>query len=278
MLPTTQVYRPKPLRPISQNDSAASTGLASNPNGTYVANPYPTTAAAGMQGGYGSMLPTTQSSNPLFTVKPLLPKPPHSPLYNAIVSGALTSPAGATFQPQGSGRSGRETLNSTQNRTGQHISPGWTGSGTFTQNAAMQGVLNRLDMGDMSAVSQIPKADLEAMGLGDLVAATGGSDNAGEPTDFQKTKTYKNNQEKNIPLERQLRWDAKRKKYITVGQWMREERRKYNKKGKYVGDKRSNQSAAKQQQAQAAPKPEEEKEYTGSIQQMGVVNFNTATG
>lgn len=273
MLPTVQVpaRRPKPLRPISQNDSAASTGLASNPNGTYIANPFPTTAQNGMQGQFGAMLPSGGNM------------PTNSPMYNMLTSGGALQPPkpvipGATYQPQGSGRSGRETLQNPNQNPNMHISPGWMGSGTFTQNAAMQGVLNRLDMGDMSAISQIPKADLEAMGLGDLAAVTG-SDPAGEPTDFQKTETYKKNVQNGIPLDRQLRWDEKKRKYITVGQWMRQERKKYNKKGKYVGDKRANQSKSNKPNT-PAPKPEEAKDenYHGTIQQLGVVNFNTATG
>ena len=246
-------------RPISSTDSAASTGLASNPNGTYVANPFPTTAQNGMQGQFGAMLPSTSIPNtPLYNMLTTgggatQQTRPNTPLYNMLTTGG-----GALQQP--TPVSGQPVSNSSQ-----HIS-----SGSFSQEAAMAGVLSRLEMGDMSVISQIPQADLQAMGLGDLATVTG-TDPAGEPTDFQKTETYKKNVENGIPLNRQLRWDEKKRKYITVGEWMRQERKKYNKKGKYVGDRRS-----RSQEVQ--PEETKDEQYHGTIQQLGIVSFNTATG
>src|SRR5688572_9677373 len=69
MLPTIQVTNKRPYpgirprkppraRPISAGETAATTGLAMNPNGTYIANTYPqSNAAFGAQGAYGSGLP-----------------------------------------------------------------------------------------------------------------------------------------------------------------------------------------------------------------------------
>lgn len=46
-------------RPLNPYDNATTApGLFSYPNGSYVANPYPTTAAIGGTGAYGAMLPT----------------------------------------------------------------------------------------------------------------------------------------------------------------------------------------------------------------------------
>ena len=87
-------------RPISSTDSAASTGLASNPNGTYIANPFPTTAQNGMQGQFGAMLPSTSIPNsPLYNMLTTgggatQPTRPNTPLYNMLTTGG-----GALQQP-----------------------------------------------------------------------------------------------------------------------------------------------------------------------------------
>jgi hypothetical protein len=43
----------------------------------------------------------------------------------------------------------------------------------------------------------------------------------------------KKNQEKKIPLERQMRWDPGRKKYIQVGKWMKEQAKEKAKRKKH---------------------------------------------
>lgn len=135
------------------------------------------------------------------------------------------------------------------------------------QTQVMNAVLAGLDAGDMSVLSMIPASDLEAMGLGDIAATTGNGGTISEPTDFQQTKAYKFNQENNIPFLQQKRWDEQRKKYISVGQWMKQERRKFNKKGRYVGDNRGGKK--KTPAAPTTPTPTGE-----SI----TANFNTGTG
>src|SRR5688572_24261147 len=56
-MPGPNPFKPPRPRPINPLDNPATTGLLSNPNGTYIANPFPTTAAIGGTGAYGSMLP-----------------------------------------------------------------------------------------------------------------------------------------------------------------------------------------------------------------------------
>jgi hypothetical protein len=80
-------------------------------------------------------------------------------------------------------------------------------------------------------------------------AGSGGGSQAGA-TDFQQTKAALYNAANNVPFLQQKRWDDKRKKYITVGQWMRESQRKFNKKGKYVGDRKPKQQQQQVQQSQ----------------------------
>jgi hypothetical protein len=266
MLPSIKVPNPRPNRnrprPISPSDSALTTGLTFNPNGTYVANPFPTTAQNGMQGGFGSGLPTT-SPIPQVTMPSTVP---------GYIPSVMQPPVSVTFP--GVGTQNTYTVQPPVPTVSTNPRPPAHGQGSFTQQAAMEGVLSRLDMGDMSVISQIPKADLEAMGLADLAATIGGG--TGENTDFQKTEAFKYNQANQIPLMAQKRWDEKKRKFISVGEWMRQERKKYNRKGKYVGDKAANRKRAQQQAA--AEQPASDGEYHGSIQQIGVVNFNTATG
>lgn len=52
----------------------------------------------------------------------------------------------------------------------------------------------------------------------------GGVTSAGN-SDFANTGFMQYNAANNIPFERQLRWDPKKKKYITVGQWLKQGRK-----------------------------------------------------
>src|SRR5688572_2325130 len=55
--------KPPKYRPITSSDNASTTGLAVNPNGTYVANTYPQgNAAYGAQGQWGAFLPQVYNS------------------------------------------------------------------------------------------------------------------------------------------------------------------------------------------------------------------------
>jgi len=310
--PTNPFNRPPKFRPINPTDSAATTGLLSNPNGTYISNPFPTTAQNGAQGAFGAMLPQVNVQNP--NALPNLAQPmnpvqlyqqmknapwnqptPSSPLFNTLKNMPLNQPAYQDYaqrHPEASG-------------TGQLPRPGTPESLALANRHAqaqqqiheeilVNSVISAVESGDYSALSQLPAADLEAMGLGDFAAngAGGGAQQQGESdADYVKRMTgigtgvdegkdmtpaqleeryYKN---KAIEAEflRAKRWDAKRKKYITVGQYLKEEKKKYNKKGRRRGGGGGGRPAPAPEQ----PK-EEQPQYT--MQQAGVVNFNTATG
>lgn len=83
-------------------------------------------------------------------------------------------------------------------------------------------------------------------------------------SDYMNTRAAQFYAANNVPFERQLRWDPKKKKYITVGQWMRQSQKKFNKKGKYVGDKKK-----KQQQEQ------KEQDFTLAN---SIINFSASAG
>ena len=75
-MPGPGPYRPRPINPT---DTALTTGLPSNPNGTYIANTYPQGSAVfGNQGGYGAGLPQrvtySQYDNPIGPQRPQLPR------------------------------------------------------------------------------------------------------------------------------------------------------------------------------------------------------------
>lgn len=201
--------------------------------------------------------------------------PPQSQLYNTLQAGGLKTPspladylrnlplkAGdrnddyALRHPAGRQPNSPESLAIAQ----QHL----TAQQTIAGQPDISAVLDRLEQGDLTALSGIPQSDLEAMGLDEIAGIVRAG---GEPTDFQMTATNIYNTANDIPFLRQKRWDAQKRKFITVGEWMRKERKKYNKKGRRV-DRAS---------APAAATPTSEPaNYT--VQQYGVVNFNTATG
>jgi hypothetical protein len=308
--PTNNRNRPRPINPT---DSAATTGLLSNPNGTYISNPFPTTAQNGAQGAFGAMLPQVNVQNP------------NSPLFNAIQSGALnTTPVQPFKLPPVTQMPGLLTGNLTVDQLNQIAAmnqpqtprppyanqPG-SGSNSLPrpgtpeslalvnrhaqaqEEMLVNSVISAVESGDYSALSQLPASDLEAMGLGEFAGMGGGGGTQGaneSDSDYVKRMTgigtgvdegkdmtpaqleeryYKN---KAIEAEflRAKRWDAKRKRYITVGQWMKQERNKYNKKGR----RRSGGGGGRPPVIEQ-PK-EEQPQYT--IQQAGTVNFNTATG
>ncbi len=300
--------RPRPLNPL---DSALTTGLVSNPNGTYVSNPFPTTAQNGQQGQFGAMLPQVNVS----------------PLHAAIQSGAMNAPIvnPATFQPfrlppvMANGGMGQMTAAQLQQITQLNqpnpiqppfrdpkdtqpaTSTGLPQPGTEASQALAQthykeqlriqeqrtvtDVLARLESGDMSAIADIPAADLEAMGLGFLAnygAGGGGnqtSTSGGAPgtegigtwvdegkdmTPEQLESRYYKNKAFEVEFLRASRWDAKRKKYISVGQWMRQERNSRNKHGRKKNNNPKPKPAAVTEGAR----------FTNSVEG----NFNTGTG
>lgn len=302
-LPPTQVNYRNRTRPINPQDSAATTGLVSNPNGTYVSNPFPTTAQNGMQGAFGAMLPSVNVGNP---------NAPTSPLFNALQSGALTSSAPVNsplFNTLKNLPINTPSYPDYAQRHPELSQPNLPQLGTpeslalankhyqaqqqMKEERVVNGVIAALQQGDLSALSQLPAADLEAMGLGEFASSgVGGGANESD-SDYVKRMTeigtgvdegkdmtpaqLEERYYKNKAIEAEFlnakRWDAKKKKYVTVGQWLKQERNKYNKHGR----RRSGRGGGGGQERIQPEQPKEEvKEYT--VQQAGVVNFNTATG
>jgi hypothetical protein len=69
--------------------------------------------------------------------------------------------------------------------------------------------------------------DVQAGPTGNVNNGYGGFENKGGPdnTDFANTAAAQYNAANNIPFLQQSRWDPKRRKYISVGQWLRQNRR-----------------------------------------------------
>ncbi|HEY6020777.1 MAG TPA: hypothetical protein VIY48_13045 [Candidatus Paceibacterota bacterium] len=250
-------------RPANSQDSAATTGLVVNPNGTYVSNQ--NNGVYGAQGQFGSPLPSVNVG---------VGNRPNSPLFNAIQSNP--SAFGIDLNSNAPSTSGYDTRSPAQVYDQQHPlpTPGSPESLALAKSHQQQqeqntidSVTSRLEGGDLSALNDLPDADKQAMGLPTTTSGT--KDNA-EPTDFQKTKAYQYNLENNIPFLSQKRYDYEHHKMITVGQWLKQERNKYNKHG------RRKSGGGGGGQAQAAPEEKKNPDYT--LQQYGVVNFNTATG
>lgn len=316
--------RPRPLNP---QDSALTTGLVSNPNGTYVSNPYPTTAQNGMQGQYGSMLPQVQVQptflQQLVGYNPNTTFQDSTPFWDTQTGQNLstfTDPVKDAFQRltgqkpfygaygQGKERATRHQTAADQLREYQASKSAQASQASQATAAGQLPVeyaadasdrsyasyrntvhgleqrfigetLAALSAGDMTALANIPASDLEAMGLGEYAQygvggganpATKGSgigtgiDEGAEMTPSQLEARYWQNRETEAEFLKQKRWDAKRKRYISVGQWMKQERGKYNRQGR----RRSNRDNT------PAPAAEEAR-YT--IQAEGSP-VNTATG
>lgn len=312
--------RPRPLNPT---DSALTTGLVSNPNGTYVSNSYPTTSQNGAQGQFGAMLPQVQVQptflqqlvgyNPNTTFKE------STPFWDTQTGQNLaniTDPIKDAFQRltgqkpfygtygQGEERATRHQTAADQLReyyaskrdqadqasaNGQlpvEYAPDSSDRAYASYRNTVHGLEQRhigetlaaLQAGDMSALANIPASDLEAMGLGEYAQyGVGGGANPGKGsgigtgidegatmTPSQLEARYWKNRETEAEFLKQKRWDEKRKRYISVGQWMKQERNKYNKHGK----RKRNQPQA------AAPAAPANAPVTDSV----TGNFNTSTG
>lgn len=252
-------------RPANSQDSAATTGLVVNPNGTYVSNQ--NNGVYGGQGQYGSGLPAVNvgvsSGN----------APTNSPLFNAIQA----NPQDFGINLNQPSSSGYDTRSPAQVYDQQHPlpAPGTPESLALAKSHQQQqeqntidSVTARLEGGDLSALNDLPDADKQAMGLPTTTNSNGGD--KGEPTDFQKTKAYQYNLENNVPFLNQKRYDYEHHKMITVGQWLKQERNKYNKHGR----RKSGGGGG----SAPAPEPPKVQNTDYTLQQYGVVNFNTATG
>lgn len=89
----------------------------------------------------------------------------------------------------------------------------------------------------------------------------GGVQSAGN-SDFMNTGFMQSNAANNVPFERQLRWDPKKKKYITVGQWLRQGRK---------AKMDANRARAKKQEQ----KQEQQQDFTLAN---SLIDFSTSAG
>ena len=292
MLPQIKVsnnpsYRRKRPRPINPSDTAASTGLAVNPNGTYVANPYPTTGQAGMQGGYGAMLPqvnvgTAPTWNPNFTPLEMSGGLLHAPSQPFNTTSLMHSPRYATptaSVPQQPTYLGQGTYLGGQ--AGVGVSPPSSSTGGFIPTPRMTGmnmstitILENIarDKNYINNLSPELKATVEGM-LGMLPETTGPGGRPltaaeGGDTDYSRTAAAQYNAEHNVPYEQQLRWDPKSRKYIPLGKFFRQQKKR-NQNERWARGQKTKQQQLQNRQQQA---------NDGYVLANSFVNFSTGTG
>jgi len=291
-------YRPpRRPRPINRNDTALTTGLPLNPNGTYVANPYPSTAAAGAQGGYGSMLPqvnvgrsrlpnqagTIESYNVNAFLHNIIPN-----IHNAVQSFQTPMPtipyASASTPPVTSPIVGASSGNYNVNQRGRGFqnTPSASGSSVLDNYAYIQQSgqvgTNVLDyiVSNPAAYDNLSPAQKDTVDqiIQTQTGGAGGGGGAGN-NDFMNTKFMQQNVANNVAFENQLRWDPQRKKYVQIGKLIREG--KLDKQGHW--HKVKSHRGRGPGKAAAAPSTPAVTETTGGFAgSYGVVNFNTATG
>jgi hypothetical protein len=288
--PLYQQPRPRPINPF---DNASTTGLFSNPNGTYVANPFPTTSQNGQQGAYGAMLPQVQVSggqswmqkaasmagsnyapgqtwiqqaaNRTFAPTPQLPQP--APLSQAarLVNQGVPSSVAGNMNPsvQNRGSSVIDNYNYIRN-TGQ-INEGVIK--LIVQQGANSEAYQALSPAQKEAVDRI--ANNAGQGGG------GGQPGAGQfygyernPETGRSERVIKDSSTSNFSKE--LRWDPDRKKYVEIGKLMKEG--KLDKKGGWHKKKKGGGSSGGGRTSAPPGKPAG---WTGSY---GVISFNTGTG
>jgi len=98
--------------------------------------------------------------------------------------------------------------------------------------------------------------------------------NIGGPqnSDFRNTATYQYNVANKIPFTQQLRWDAARGKYITVGQWLKERNdREMKEQGTWKARRENREDGGYLRYDTSGNSPIK----TG---RWGVINFNVASG
>lgn len=288
--------RPPIYRPINPLDNPSTTGLTVNPNGTYIANSYPTTGSIGAIGAYGSALPTVQVAplpyevNPFSqAVKSLFSRPsgaypgysgeipniptgnrPAYPLYaqgvQAIQAEQQRAAAAANYQPGFSAQSAVPGyVPSYQAGTG--FNPAVNTKG---QQARYQDIIARLAAGEQINLTKSDQEAIEKLlsqGAGGGGAAPGTGQFYGyerNPETGRSERVVKSTASSDFSKE--LRWDPERRKYVQIGKLMRE-----GKLDKYGGWHRG-RSRGRGGKRDSAPK---KSGWTGSY---GVVNFNVATG
>ena len=307
-MPGPPIYRNRP-RPINPLDNPSTTGLAVNPNGTYIANPYPTTAAIGGTGAYGSGLPQLQ-------VRPQLPL---DKFFSDVGQGIKDWWSGRnTGRPPGVGGPmgpGPDVLRRAQGlpQTQVRYTPSpMVAPGSFAESQARRyNVPTVTDYQDAAArggpisplfqdkiiasiaadpqayvnLSPSQKEAIERILTGGANATPGGSqalrqgDFYGYERDPQTGRSVRvvKNAANGDNFLNELRWDPQRKKYVKIGKLMKEgkldKKGGWHKKGKGVKGRRRGEAKA----APSAP-PAVQETTSGFTGSYGVVSFNTGTG
>jgi hypothetical protein len=288
--------RPK-SRPISPADSAATTGLPINPNGTYVANTFPQgNAMYGAQGQFGSGLPQVNlgvTPQPMFQTQPAnLNAPPsqqtaapfmtaqQAQQYGVQAPGIARPSSGITGVPPVGYGPQRPPQPASYPDFAQRPASVWQNINNIAQNILIdQNFLNRMSP---MAQQEVEKFLTRYSNQPDPSKPFGGFTNTGgeKNTDYSQTASAQYYAATGRAFEDQERW-VPGEGYVKIGKLIKQGRldvttgkmtpkgSKRNKKGKLVSVSDQNKEPVAATPAQAAA------EYTLSS---GFVNFNTSTG
>lgn len=178
------------FRPISTADTIQTTGNLVNPVGSVVPYTNPASAAYGPQGAFGSGLPAVNIVSTFQGAQGNLPGyygnagTPVAQQYNNSLGFyqfgnpfqkyQYTTPQTVIGGPGPHGP-GAQVINAAQQANSNNVTNTTSTAntvpmGTFDPRRAQAEVLNRLEQGDLSMLSQIPKNDLEALGLTDVAS------------------------------------------------------------------------------------------------------------
>jgi hypothetical protein len=293
--------RPRPINPF---DNPSTTGLLVNPNGTYIANPYPTTAAIGGTGAFGSMLPQVNVQGQTWMQQAANMANPATAPNN--LGGVGNVPYGPQYPPQ-------EFFVRPMSRLGGYYGPNYRAqpsleapatnyagssvmdnygyqqtSGIVATNVIDQIIREGVNSGTYDMLSPAQKETIDrivekqtAAGQGGAGGTLGEGDFYGyerDPETGRSVRVVKNAANGDNFLK-ELRWDPQRKKYVQIGKLLKEGKldlkgnwnRRGNRKGGGGGVGGGNR-----RRQQAPPGVQETTGgFTGSY---GVVNFNTGTG
>ena len=303
-MPPTPKRRPRTdrPRPISPRDNPSTTGQLINPNGSYVANPVPTTAYAGGQGGFGATLPRVQFNNfqspfwPPAIAMPNVPKATQSsssPGYG--VNGMSGNQVVNAYRPP----AGTPPVGYGPNANQQPFSPALAPNQAMQQWRAGEKAIAP-EYGIMAQGGRpqtISPASLAAMGLPANAPAQQGYKLVNgqwvDPTnpaaaqqgtagnsDFMNTNFMQKNVANDVAFTNQLRWDPGRGKFVKIGQLLQEGKLDLKGNTNYRGKKkpqgahrRAQIAAAQQQYQQQTQAPQQNPSYSVSND---FISINTA--
>jgi hypothetical protein len=300
MLPQVQVNQPRPRRPrprpISPADNPSTTGLLVNPNGSYVANPTGAGGFAGAQGGFGATLPQVNvgqtfaqqaasfagpniyQQNAGQTWMNFRPQTPTaSPRPSLQTTFAPVSPSASNFQQYQTYGPPRTNMNPAQPNM-QAFRQGEQGNLFDANNPILGAVVQRLANGEAADLTTQDQEALERFLLKEAGIEAPAGSSAGGNSEFMNTRFMQENQERGTGFYDQLRWDPQRKKYVKIGDLIRQGRldvrtgKDIYKKRRGGGGRQQNVSGmARQRQVQ----PQEQPRFGYGIIQG---SLNTATG